>query len=98
MNFSIKTNQKSKKIQKRFVSAAAKSAGVQEKTTVLENGLRVSSVELNGMWALDIAKHSKNQLTKSFFLFRSHFFNCFGIPRRKPLPTSQQARTYPPYP
>ncbi|CAB54320.1 Peptidase_M16 domain-containing protein [Caenorhabditis elegans] len=35
-------------VAKRFVSAAAKSAGVQEKTTVLENGLRVSSVELNG--------------------------------------------------
>ncbi|CAL2049025.1 unnamed protein product [Caenorhabditis brenneri] len=35
-------------VAKRFASAAAKSAGVQEKTTVLENGLKVASVELNG--------------------------------------------------
>uniref|UniRef100_A0A8R1DX56 Cytochrome b-c1 complex subunit 2, mitochondrial n=1 Tax=Caenorhabditis japonica TaxID=281687 RepID=A0A8R1DX56_CAEJA len=33
---------------KRFASAAAKTAAVQERTTVLESGLRVSSVELNG--------------------------------------------------
>ncbi|CAI2357661.1 unnamed protein product [Caenorhabditis sp. 36 PRJEB53466] len=35
-------------VAKRFVSAAAKTAAVQERTTVLESGLRVSSVELNG--------------------------------------------------
>uniref|UniRef100_A0A1I7TZN1 Peptidase_M16 domain-containing protein n=1 Tax=Caenorhabditis tropicalis TaxID=1561998 RepID=A0A1I7TZN1_9PELO len=35
-------------VAKRFASAAVKTAGVQERTTVLENGLRVSSVELNG--------------------------------------------------